>query len=245
MKNRIECMLKSKSPHTVERLAEQIKFEPKLINYYIDNPDEYLPLDLAQSIADCYDVPLKFILGHPFKYKRALQDLDPSERTDLARSPSLTKPYWELYFRGCVFEDRNNTNATYKGKAFISMSFHTDEYPELVNIRKAFKTGIEKAGYIPEVVDEIATNNYITLEIFDRIKNCNFLVLDTTVDNCGAYYEAGYARGLNKPVIYCCKKSKFVKESDHFNIRQINHILWTDYDDLISQLATRIELTVV
>ena len=125
------------------------------------------------------------------------------------------------------------------------MSFNFYSIPELISIKDTFKQAIYQAGYIPKIMNEVQSNNYITIDIFNEIRKCDFLVLDTTVDNCGAYYEAGYAKALGKPVIICCKKSKFDAEKDHFDISQINHILWTDLDDLLHGLVHRIRSTVL
>jgi len=37
--------------------------------------------------------------------------------------------------------------------------------------------------------------------------------------NPGAYWEAGYAEGLGKPVIYTCEEAKFV-EASHFDTKR-------------------------
>ena len=44
--------------------------------------------------------------------------------------------------------------------------------------------------------------------------------------NQGAYWEAGYAEGLRKPVIYTCKKSVFETEGTHFDTNHRVHVLW-------------------
>ena len=41
------------------------------------------------------------------------------------------------------------------------------------------------------------------------IRDCKFVIADLTHDNLGAYWESGYAEGLEKPVVYICKKEKF------------------------------------
>ena len=42
-----------------------------------------------------------------------------------------------------------------------------------------------------------------------EIRTSRFLIADLTHENAGAYWEAGFAEGLGKPVIYTCEKSKF------------------------------------
>jgi nucleoside 2-deoxyribosyltransferase len=62
------------------------------------------------------------------------------------------------------------------------------------------------------------------------------MVADLTTQNNGVYYEAGYARGLNIPVVLTCKKD----ESRHFDISQVNTILWNDEDELYTLLQKRL-----
>lgn len=44
------------------------------------------------------------------------------------------------------------------------------------------------------------------------------LIADLTHGNRGAFWEAGYAEGLGKPVIYTCEASKFDEQS-HFDTK--------------------------
>ena len=42
----------------------------------------------------------------------------------------------------------------------------------------------------------------------------------------GAYWEAGYADALDKPVIYICEKSKFKTKPSHFDTNHSTTIFW-------------------
>ena len=59
-----------------------------------------------------------------------------------------------------------------------------------------------------------------------EIQSSDFLIADLTHDNFGAYWEAGYAEGLGKPVIYTCEKSKFANASTHFDTNHHLTIKW-------------------
>ena len=52
-------------------------------------------------------------------------------------------------------------------------------------------------------------------------------------------YEARFAHGLGRPVIYTCRED--CKDYLRFDTRQINHILWTDAADLAQELQERLE----
>ena len=46
----------------------------------------------------------------------------------------------------------------------------------------------------------------------------------------GVYWEAGFAYGLNKPVIHTCKDDEKSRRRIHFDVDQYNTIFWKDGD---------------
>ena len=69
---------------------------------------------------------------------------------------------------------------------------------------------------------------------------CRIALDDLTHKNNGAYFEEGYAMGLGKKVIQLCKKGVEL----HFDIAQINTIMWEDEKDIPLRLKNRIEATI-
>ena len=63
-----------------------------------------------------------------------------------------------------------------------------------------------------------------------KIRDCKFVICDLTHDNNGAYWEAGYAEGLGKPVIYICEKQKFDASKTHFDTNHCTTIPWCKTD---------------
>lgn len=59
-----------------------------------------------------------------------------------------------------------------------------------------------------------------------QIRDSAFVLVDLTHDNSGAYWEAGYAEGLGKPVIYLCEASKFELAKTHFDTNHCTTVLW-------------------
>ena len=62
------------------------------------------------------------------------------------------------------------------------------------------------------------------------------MLADLTHNNNGAYWEAGYAEGLGKPVVYLCEKEKFEKSKEdcggtHFDTNHCTTIPWSRDDD--------------
>lgn len=129
-------------------------------------------------------------------------------------------------------------------QGFIAMKFGT----ETQSIRSAFKEAINKCHYAVSIIDEKEHNNQIVPEIFAEISRSRFMVVDISFPNYGAYYEAGYAQGLGKQVIVCCKKEVFDGKSKentpHFDISQKAMIIWDTEEELVNKLVRRIDATV-
>lgn len=138
-------------------------------------------------------------------------------------------------------DELHRTNSAVK-QAFIAMSFGS----ETKEIREAFRKAIEASGYDARIIDEKEHNHQILPEILYEIKRSKFVVVDVTYPNYGAYYEAGYAQGLEKEVIICCRKDVLgdSKNKPHFDIAQKSMVVWESIEDLESHLKRRIEATV-
>jgi nucleoside 2-deoxyribosyltransferase len=58
------------------------------------------------------------------------------------------------------------------------------------------------------------------------IRAARFVVADLSHDNNGAYFEAGFAEGLGRPVIYTCDAKKFAEKSTHFDTNHMTTVPW-------------------
>jgi len=121
---------------------------------------------------------------------------------------------------------------------FVAMSFAEDLLPARVEIVKA----IESAGFVPVVIDTKEHNNQIMPEILYEIRKSRFVVADLTKQRNGVYYEAGYAEGLNIPVIALCRDDDF--KNVHFDLKQKNTIQWVTELDIQDRLVKRIAATI-
>ena len=115
-------------------------------------------------------------------------------------------------------------------------------------MNEAFELGISQAVTdcefpAPIRIDKKEHNNQITDEIIAGIRDAQFVIADFTGQRGGVYYEAGFARGLGRPVIYCCRDDHF--KDLHFDVQQISHIKWSGVKDLRQKLADRIKATII
>ncbi|MDR3372977.1 MAG: hypothetical protein P4L98_04535 [Ancalomicrobiaceae bacterium] len=149
----------------------------------------------------------------------------------------------ELTIDGYIHLDELRTRQTLSSQAFVAMWFDasmTDAYDN------GLKPGIEDAGYSAVRIDAVAHNNKIDDAIIAEIRRSRFLVADFSHGEGGprggVYYEAGFAHGLNIPVIFTCRQDMIDKV--HFDTRQYNHITWKEPAELRQKLANRISATI-
>jgi len=120
-----------------------------------------------------------------------------------------------------------------KKQVFIAMKFK-----DMDSLYNTIYKAIEDAKFFPLRIDKKEHINQISSEIQYEISQSGLVVADVTEQNQGVYFEAGYAMGLNIPVIWTCNEKD--KSDIHFDIRQYNTILWEDENDLRERLTKRI-----
>jgi hypothetical protein len=110
--------------------------------------------------------------------------------------------------------------------AFIAMPFGRKDLDDLY--RDRFQRAVADTGFTLKRLDENQPAGLIDDRLRVEIRQCRFLISDLTHDNAGAYWEAGYAEGLGKPVIYTCEKSVFDdrKRGTHFDTNHHLTVLW-------------------
>ena len=90
---------------------------------------------------------------------------------------------------------------------FIAMKFGDDRLDAFLQdvVRPAVR---EQLGIDLVDLRDVAQAGVIDDIMRVKIRDAKFVIADLTHDNNGAYWEAGYAEGLGKPVIYICEKAE-------------------------------------
>lgn len=155
------------------------------------------------------------------------------------------------------------TQKTKSDQCFVAMWFSG-------KTENAYSEAMEKAigedsGYESYKVSNNDQNNgWIPDTIVKEIRRSKFVIADLTGYRAGVYYEAGFAEGLGKEVIYTCNKNWFDEQEEmmkipiqcsncsgtnelkldgvHFNLKQRKMILWEEDNlpDFRKALAERI-----
>jgi nucleoside 2-deoxyribosyltransferase len=142
--------------------------------------------------------------------------IEKKDRTS-ALSGTLTFEGWR-YFREL---ERGHTKSTH---AFMAMHYGDPEVTDFVN--NVFRPAVAETGFTLKRLDDAPEAGVIDNRMRVEIRQSKFVIADLTHCNRGAYWEAGFAEGLGKPVIYTCEKSYFKAEKTHFDTNHCTTVLW-------------------
>jgi hypothetical protein len=138
-----------------------------------------------------------------------------------------------------IYAETERRAQTLSTRAFVAMWFGGE-------MNDVWETGIrpaiEAAGYEAFRIDKHEHVNRIDDEILAQIRNSRFTIADFTSEpgkpRGGVYFEAGFALGLDRPVIWTAHER--MQQEIHFDTRQYNHIFWATPLDLREKLHNRI-----
>ena len=134
---------------------------------------------------------------------------------------NLTLTGWKLY----EAEKRGQLDGNI---GFMAMQFGVSDLDSFVE--NVVKPAVKRVGYRLVTMKDVSTAGVIDNIMSVQIRDATFVIADLTHDNNGAYWEAGYAEGLGKPVIYICEKDKFEKTRTHFDTNHRTTIKWSKDD---------------
>jgi len=107
--------------------------------------------------------------------------------------------------------------------AFFARKFDNSELDTV--FEKCLRAAVEQTGYSLRAATQRA--GLVDAVIEDEIRRCRFVIADLSDDNAGAYWEAGFAEGLRKPVIYICRaKDGGVEKRTHFDTNHRQTVRW-------------------
>ncbi len=125
-------------------------------------------------------------------------------------------------------------------KAFMAMAYGDGVLDAL--FRDCLKPAVAKTGFDLRRLDEDLRAGLIDDRLRVEILTSRFLIADLTNDNRGAYWEAGYAEGLGKPVIYLCERAYFDERKTHFDTNHQHTVLWNSSQP--TALASSLKVTI-
>ena len=129
--------------------------------------------------------------------------------------------------------------------SFMAMQFGNAELDELYKTQLI--SAVAATGFDLNRVDEEQPAGLIDDHLRVKIRQSRFMIADLTHQNRGAYWEAGYAEGLGKPVIYMCRKDVFEDKTlgTHFDTNHHLTVVWdpANIPDFVKRLKDTIRAT--
>ena len=124
-------------------------------------------------------------------------------------------------------EINNKTSNKNSKTAFIAMWMN----PFTDDLKKSIERAIKNAGYKPLRIDDEISTDKIDDKILTKIQKSKFVVCDITAEDknkprASVFFEAGYAKGKNIPVIWSCNKTMKEMQASVFDTRQYHCIFW-------------------
>lgn len=138
---------------------------------------------------------------------------------------------------GYLHLEELNSTSVKNDQVFVAMHFAPELTPAY---DRGFLLAIEAVGYRAYRIDhEPAHAERIDAKIMVDIRRSRALVADATNLRPNVMFEAGFAAGLSKPVIWTVREDQVGQLP--FDTRQFLHLPWKDVDDLRTRLEPIIE----
>ncbi len=150
----------------------------------------------------------------------------------------VTPKGWDRYeeLRRSVIESRT---------AFMAMPFNDATLDRV--FEDCFKPAVAATGFELRRITNQQKAGVIDDQMRVAIRRARFTVAELTSGNKGAYWEAGFAEGLNRPVIYTCERSYFddAETKPHFDINHCSRVIWNkdELSKAAEELKARIRAT--
>jgi hypothetical protein len=145
--------------------------------------------------------------------------IDDTHELDKHTSLRLTMAGWDRYE---LLKQAKIASRT----AFMAMQFGDPELNQIVD--DCFRVAVSRAGFNLNVLTDRQGAGSIDDQLRVALRTSRFVLADLSHGNNGAYWEAGFAEGLSRPVIYTCKKSFWDDPltKPHFDTNHLVTIIW-------------------
>ncbi len=134
-----------------------------------------------------------------------------------------------------IKEDGNHI-PTERNYVFIIMAMIADD-PQLTDIHDAISETCKSLNLKAERVDQIEYTERITDKIIECIKKAEIVIADLTHNRPNCYYEAGYAHGIGKKVIFTAKENTELQ----FDLKDYPVIFYPNMSTLKKLLLKRLK----
>jgi hypothetical protein len=250
------CRLTSSQPWAK---IDEVRAQDMLVNTELPRPGELLdnlilwigqaqptlgsrceiPESLRAAIGAVEDNDVAFLLDHGKQHGLLHGSVERFGNGSFVALPvQLTLSGWARY-------EELKRGASDARTAFMAMQFGNAELDEIY--RTQLRPAVAATGFELRRVDEQQSAGLIDDHLRVKIRQCRFILAELTHQNRGAYWEAGYAEGLGKPVIYLCRKDVFEDRTlgTHFDTNHHLTVVWeaNKLNEMVGRLKDTIRAT--
>jgi len=128
-------------------------------------------------------------------------------------------------------------------RVLMAMQFGDAELDHVVD--QCFRPAVNRAGFELRVLTDHQPAGLIDDQLRVALRTSCFIVADLTHGNNGAYWEAGFAEGLGRPVIYTCREKEWLERKTHFDANHLVTVIWSaaNLDQAGAKLSATIRAT--
>jgi len=211
-------------PDQIDKVIEYMGVRSEVFGQLLDfMPSEDYPLSYSKNLEEFNEI-LKYLISRNL-----------IERVKVTEGSSILARFKLTYDGMSRFYDLRKTSVDSK-QGFVAMCFK-EEYDLAY---KKIEEAVAECGFKAYRVKEVQHNDIVTDLIISEIKRSLFVIADFSNERPSSYFEAGYAKGIGKEVIWMCKQG----DALHFDTQQYSHIIWKDEEDLKHKLILRIKATI-
>jgi len=128
-------------------------------------------------------------------------------------------------------------------KVLMAMKFGDAELDRVV--KECFSPAVNRAGFELRTITDKQPAGLIDDQLRVALRTSRFVVADLTHGSNGAYWEAGFAEGLGRPVIYTCREAEWKQRASHFDTNHLVTVIWdtANLEKASAQLTETIRAT--
>ncbi len=128
-------------------------------------------------------------------------------------------------------------------KVLMAMKFGDAELDQVV--KECFSPAVSRAGFELRPITDSQPAGLIDDQLRVALRTSRFVVADLTHGNNGAYWEAGFAEGLGRPVVYTCREAEWKQRASHFDTNHLVTVIWdtANLEKASAQLTATIRAT--
>jgi hypothetical protein len=110
--------------------------------------------------------------------------------------------------------------------AFMAMKFNEPVVDAVV--KDCFKPAVARAGFELRLLTDQQKAGLIDNHLRAALLASRFTIADLSHGSHGAYWEAGFAEGLARPVFYTCNATAWNEQKPHFDTNHLLTIIWDE-----------------